>query len=49
MAEIESSYNSLMKEMTDNENYQIETLDMTSLAGEAYGSTEEGICAVVKY
>lgn len=47
LVEIESSYNSLMKEMTDNENYQIETLDMTSLAGEAYGSTEEGICAVV--
>lgn len=46
-AEIESSYNSLIKEMTGNEYYQVETLDMTSLVGEAYGSAEEGICAVV--
>ena len=46
-AEIESNYNSLTKEIADNDYYQIEALDMTSVTGEAYSSSEEGIYAVI--
>lgn len=46
-AEIESSYISLLKELADKEYHQIEALDLTSVAGEAYASPEDGICAEV--
>lgn len=46
-AEIESSYISLSKELADIEYHQIEALDLTSVAGEAYASPEDEICAEV--